>query len=75
MGCCGDKRQALRETTPAEPPAYRGNVTLRYLERSPVRVRGPITGQEYSFSTAAPEQTVDARDAQALVATRFFKRV
>ncbi len=75
MGCCGDRRKAVAPPARPAPTVYRGSVTLRYKERSPVRVRGPVTGQEYSFSPAEPEQAVDARDADALVATRFFVRV
>ena len=47
-------------------------VTLRYLESSPIRVRGLVTGQQYEFSGARPIQVVDARDAQAFLRTRFF---
>ena len=47
-------------------------VNLRYLERSPIRVRGPATGVAYQFSAAQPVQAVDARDAAALLRTRLF---
>jgi hypothetical protein len=49
-------------------------VGLRYLERSSIRVRGPATGREYSFSAADPVQAVDTRDADALLRTRFFRK-
>lgn len=80
MGCCGDKRQAMTpargaaQPAPASIPTFRGAVTLHYTQRAPVRVRGPLTGREYSFSVDAPDQPVDARDADALLATRFFKK-
>lgn len=48
-------------------------VTLRYLEKSPILVRGTVTGQQYEFSGARPVQSVDARDAAALLQTRFFR--
>ena len=48
-------------------------VILRYLENSPILVRGP-TGRQYEFSGARPSQSVDARDAEALLRTRFFRR-
>lgn len=99
MGCCGQKRTALRSAplptiTPAvtQPapgsrqfpstgqrtdgwtePAYSA-VTLRYLESSPVLVRGPATGRQYEFSGTHPIQAVDGRDAEALLRTRFFRR-
>jgi hypothetical protein len=50
-------------------------VTLRYLERSPIAVRGPATGRYYEFSAAAPVKPVDPRDAAALLRTRFFQQV
>ena len=56
----------------AAPPA-RGERKLRYTERSSVRVRGSATGRFYEFSGEHPVQPVDARDAPALLATRFFR--
>jgi hypothetical protein len=50
-------------------------VTLRYSESSPILVRGPATGRRYEFSGTHPVQTVDPRDAAALLRTRFFRRV
>jgi hypothetical protein len=49
-------------------------VPLRYVERSPILVRGPATGQQYQFSGTQPIQSVDPRDAEALLRTRFFRR-
>ncbi len=49
-------------------------VTLRYLENSPIRVPGPVTGRQYEFSGARPVQAVDRRDAVALLRTRFFRQ-
>jgi hypothetical protein len=68
-------------TGPATPVAARvpgsaalkGAVTLRYLERSPILVHGPATGRQYNFSADNPLQSVDRRDAAALVRTRFFR--
>ncbi|MBI4528834.1 MAG: hypothetical protein HY695_33985 [Deltaproteobacteria bacterium] len=50
-------------------------VTIRYLEKSPILVRGPATGRQYHFSGARSVQCVDVRDAEALLLTRFFRRV
>jgi hypothetical protein len=49
-------------------------VTLRYLATSPIAVQGPATGTQYEFSGARPVQHVDARDAAALLRTRFFRQ-
>jgi hypothetical protein len=40
---------------------------LRYRDNSLVRLRGPVTGQAYTFSAAEPIQEVDVRDAAILV--------
>lgn len=50
------------------------SVTLRYLESSPILVLGPATGRQYEFSGAHPFQSVDARDAEPLLRTLFFRR-
>ena len=49
-------------------------IQLRYRERAPVRVRGPVTGRTYEFSVAQSVQVVDARDADGLLRTRMFLR-
>ena len=49
-------------------------VNVRYLEKSPVLVRGPATSRQYEFSLARPVQAVEAHDAEALLRTRFFRR-
>ena len=87
MGCCGEKRTTWRLASasssappavtatapPASPQVARGDVRVRYLERSTVRVRGAATGRVYTFSAAAPFQLVDRRDARLLLASRFFE--
>jgi len=50
-------------------------VTLRYLERSALLVRGPVTGRYYEFSAMQPDRQVDLRDATQLLHTSFFRRV
>ena len=112
MACCGQKRQALiqsstvarsgsvqmqtapprtpdRSTSFAEPrlapptTAPRsalgatfgvpfGAVALRYLARSPIVVRGPVSGFEYRFSAAQPVQRVARADREALLRTGHF---
>jgi hypothetical protein len=51
------------------------SVGIRYLDASPIRVKGLITGQVYEFSDSQAIQSIDARDASSLLNTRFFKRV
>ena len=58
----------------AQPPAGWSSVGLRYLEKSPIRVRGPATGRQYEFSAVNSVQSVDARDAESLLNTRFFAK-
>jgi hypothetical protein len=57
-------------------PSSLGNlsVQLRYIERSPILVRGPVTGREYKFSASQPVEAIDARDAAALLRTGFFRQ-
>jgi len=47
---------------------------VRYLESSPIRVQGPVTGRLYEFSSQRPVQPVERGDADALTRTRFFRR-
>jgi hypothetical protein len=53
--------------------APRSLLRVRYLENSPIRVRGPVSGVGYEFSGARPVQHVDPRDAPSLLKTRFFR--
>jgi hypothetical protein len=49
-----------------------GAVRLRYLARSPVIVRGPVTGATYRFSGTDPVQPVARADRDALLRTGHF---
>lgn len=49
-------------------------IPIRYLQTSPIRVKGPITGRNYEFSARHPVQLVDNHDATALLRTGFFRR-
>lgn len=49
-------------------------VAVRYTESQSIVVRGPVTGRRYAFSAANPVQSVDQRDAGALLQARFFRR-
>ena len=52
---------------------WQSSMKLRYLENSPILVRG-LSGRQYEFSSVNPCQSVDARDAKALLRTRFFRQ-
>jgi hypothetical protein len=65
---------APRPAAPPPPAAYAA-VRLRYLERSPIAVRGQASGRYYEFSAADAVKPVDPRDAAALLRTRFFQQV
>jgi hypothetical protein len=64
--------QLQAATTTATPHS---SVSVRYLENSPIRVRGLVSGMCYEFSGSRAVQQVDARDASSLLNTRFFRRI
>jgi hypothetical protein len=51
-----------------------GAMQIRYLGRSDIVVRGPLTGRAYAFSPADPVHPVDRRDADILLRTSFFRQ-
>lgn len=51
-----------------------GTVRLHFTRTTGVRVRGPVSGLSYAFSGDAPVQAVDARDAEGLLHTGYFRR-
>jgi len=59
----------------AQPPqSPYSSVMLEYLQSSPVKVRGPVSGREYEFSGTKRIQYVTAVDASPLVRSGFFRR-
>jgi hypothetical protein len=66
----GSVQPQAASTTPT-PDA---SISLRYLDNSPIRVRGLVSGASYEFSSSRPVQPVDPRDASSLLNTRFFRR-
>ena len=73
--------QPARPQTRSVPPQAQAqvsmpqsSVSMRYLETSPIQVRGLVSGMSYAFSGSQPVQQVDARDASSLLNTRFFRR-
>lgn len=85
MGCCGQRRAALRSAgsrlrLPAlapQPPPTPGSaaeeVRLAYLANASIRVRGTVTQRTYAFSGASPVQSVHPHDADALLRTGLFR--
>jgi hypothetical protein len=79
MSCCGKKREAmqLRRTVsvtprPASPPT-RPRTPLVFHGIGSYLVTGPHSREVYRFSSRQPEQSVDARDAEALLRTGLFQ--
>ena len=71
-------RSEVIATVGATPRAAAGPATtmpLRFLKQGSVVVRGPATGRQYAFETAAPVQEIDVRDAPSLLRTAWFRRV
>jgi hypothetical protein len=86
MSCCGQMRSRASAAPPHAMAAStgiatigpsvgqsRGDVPLRYRDRAPILVRGPVTGRSYTFSGAQPT-LVETRDAYLMLATRSFAR-
>jgi hypothetical protein len=61
-------------TPAADGAPLAGTVRLQFTRQSGVRVRGPVSGASYAFSGDAAVQAVDARDADALLRTGYFRR-
>jgi hypothetical protein len=69
-----DEGPAFTDTAPQAGAAAPGTVRLRFTRLAGVRVRGPASGRSYDFSAVAPVQSVDARDADDLLRTGYFRR-
>ena len=67
-----DPRPAPPAIVPRPPGVAPFGVGLRYLARSPIIVRGPVSGIEYRFSAAQPVQRVARADREALLRTGHF---
>jgi hypothetical protein len=71
-GSAGSLSASVRPQAAATPASQ--VVGLRYVENSPIRVRGLVSGVSYEFSGTRAVQEVDVRDASSLLNTRFFRR-
>jgi hypothetical protein len=70
----GTPQQAAIPKETAYSPLGYSSVALRYTEISPILVRGPVSSRQYRFSRLEPVQSVDGRDALALLRTGFFRQ-
>jgi hypothetical protein len=80
MGCCGQRRAGNARpqgvTRSSEAPAVaHPSVALRYVESAPIFAQGPVSGRQYRFSAEQRVQSVDIRDAPALLRTGFFQQM
>jgi hypothetical protein len=69
----GSVGQAVRPVLAGGPSA--AEVLLQCVQGAPIRVRGPVTGRFYSFSSVSQTKAVDARDAIVLLRMPQFRRV
>jgi hypothetical protein len=88
MACCGQNREALKQTESPTRIAYprleeRGSTpstaaapshTLRLVNNERIVVHGPRTGWRYEFTPERPMQAVAASDVELLIATGLFSR-
>lgn len=80
MSCCGQRRLEARAPTPPRqdrppaPPVLDAPTPVRYLGATPVVVRGPKTGNRYTFGRHGETLTVDGRDVASLVRLGLFER-
>src|ERR1039457_3428652 len=75
----GSMQKPMNGSRPQNKPPSRlsaspvATASLRYLKQGGLVVRGPVTGQQYSFTAVHPVQTVDKRDAEHLLRTSRFR--
>ncbi len=79
MPCCGQNRPRehfrYQPVTRPAPPAARApgpETRLRFVGRSAILVRGPMTGRSYAFTKPSAEQPVSRADVDALLRTGLF---
>lgn len=66
-------RATPRPASAVEPKPSELVVRIHYTRTAPIRVRGPATRREYACSAQRPVQTVDVRNAQALLRGWVFR--
>ncbi len=78
MGCCGEKRQALRTLSLKQaseirvPTRLQNPVNVMHLGDAAIVVRGAHTGLAYLFGARGEVLQVDERDVAELLATHRF---
>ncbi len=79
MPCCGQNRPRepfrYQPVTRPAPPATRApgpETRLRFVGRSAILVRGPVTGRSYAFTKEKPELAVARPDVDVLLRTGLF---
>jgi hypothetical protein len=55
-------------------PPEAGSLDLTYNQAGELRVRGPVTGEDYVFAASGGAMDMNARDAQALMRSGLFRR-
>ena len=84
VSCCGKKRESLtvrpsQEVKPAaftarpQPQAPAGLV-VEYVGPTSLHVRGPVSGQMYSFVNSGTRVVVDGRDAPFILAIPHLRK-
>jgi hypothetical protein len=79
VGCCGQNRAALASQTAnaqssnAQPSA--APISLRFLQRRSIVVRGPVTGRRYQFHDGAYTRGIDRRDTVELLKSGCFEKL
>jgi hypothetical protein len=64
----------VHAVSPLPSVSFSGDVAVRYLRTTPVRVRGLATGHSYDFPGAHAIQSIDPRDVPGLLNTGQFTR-
>jgi hypothetical protein len=85
MGCCGEKRTALRTGASVDPaeravrpfraPRHEptaSDVVVEYRGDVPMLLRGRATGRLYTFSPIRRVRSLPRRDASQLLRNRLF---
>ncbi|WP_117880516.1 hypothetical protein [Aureibaculum luteum] len=86
MGCCGQKRVALRQqnkqpsvrhnsSASKSIPIIRENVPFKYLGSRAVTIKGAVTTRRYTFRIIGDIVYVDHRDAASIMAEPLMEKV
>jgi hypothetical protein len=87
MGCCGEKRQEFYNGRPGAPGGVswpspqatprggsRYSARFKYVGKSGLTVRGPVSRRIYRFDRPGAVVTVDARDGASLARVPNLRR-